>query len=146
MKLVLISKSKEKWSKMAKTKVVQKTHICGIRKLRFKRQVNTPRAVPKEGPFVIFLFFLLLSIKALKRKASLKVILVSLTLTARTVFKIFEKTQAITLDGFAAQQQTSTFRREKCGWLFAKFSAKFNELSFNLKKGKEADRKWLKLK
>ena len=43
---------------MAKTKVVQKTHICGIRRLRFKRQVNTPGAVPKEDPFVIFFIFL----------------------------------------------------------------------------------------
>ena len=82
----------------------------------------------------------------MKRKAFLKVTLVSLTLTARTVFKFFEKTQAIALDGFAAQQQTSSFRLKKCDWLFAKFNAKFNELSFNLKKGKEADKKWLKLK
>ena len=44
-------------------------------------------------------------------------------------FKIFEKMQAISLYWFATQQQTSTFRQQKCGLFYLKFNAEFNELS-----------------
>ena len=44
-------------------------------------------------------------------------------------FKIFEKMQAILLYWFAAQQQTSTLRRQKIGFFYMKFSAAFNRLS-----------------
>ena len=37
--------------------------------------------------------------------------------------------QAISLHWFAAQQQTTTIRRQKRGLLYVKFSAEFNELS-----------------
>ena len=53
-----------------------------------------------------------------------------LTLKARTVLQNFEKIQAILLYWFAAQQQTSTLRRQKIGLLYVKFHAEFNELSF----------------
>ena len=67
-------------------------------------------------------------------KAFLKVSLLSLSLGACTVFKTFEKMQAILLYWFAAQQQTSTLRRQKISLFDAKFSADFNELkSFLLK-------------
>ena len=41
--------------------------------------------------------------------------------------------QAISLYWFAAQQQTSTLTRQKCGFFYLKFSAEFNEISFFLK-------------
>ena len=37
--------------------------------------------------------------------------------------------QAILLYWFAAQQQTSTLRRQKIGLFYLKFNAEFNELS-----------------
>ena len=51
-----------------------------------------------------------------------------LTLKTALFFKIFERTQAISLYWFAVQQ-TSTFRRQTFGLFFLKFSAEFNELS-----------------
>ena len=53
----------------------------------------------------------------------------SLTLRVRTVFKIFEKTQPISLYWFAAQQQTSTSRRQKFDLFYSKLVSEFNELS-----------------
>ena len=53
----------------------------------------------------------------------------SLTLRAHTVFKNFEKRQAILLYWFAAQQQTSTLGWQKFAFFYAKFSAEFNEIS-----------------
>ena len=41
-------------------------------------------------------------------------------------FKLFEKTQAISLYLSAAQQQTSTYRRQKFEWFYPEFSAEFN--------------------
>ena len=38
--------------------------------------------------------------------------------------------QAIWLYWFAAQQQTSTLRRQKVGFFYVKFNAEFNELFF----------------
>ena len=43
--------------------------------------------------------------------------------------KIFEKMQAISLDWFAAQQQTSTLTQKKFGFFYAKFGSEFNEIS-----------------
>ena len=54
--------------------------------------------------------------------------------------------QAISLYGFSAQQQTSTFRRRKFGMLYMKFSVIFNELCRNFKKQQEVAKKLLKLK
>ena len=42
---------------------------------------------------------------------------------------MFEKTQAISLYWFAAQQQISTSRRQKFDVFYSKFSAEFNEFS-----------------
>ena len=55
-------------------------------------------------------------------------------------FKIFEKMQAISLYWFAAQQQTSTLRRQKIGLFYAKFNAEFNGSVFFSK----SNRKWPK--
>ena len=44
-------------------------------------------------------------------------------------FKIFEKTQGISLYWFAAQQQTSTYRRQKFDLFYQEFSAEFNKFS-----------------
>ena len=44
-------------------------------------------------------------------------------------FKNFEKMHALSLYWLAAQQQTSTFRRQKFDFLHSKFSAEFTELS-----------------
>ena len=52
--------------------------------------------------------------------------------------------QAILLQYFAAQQQASTFRRQKLGLFFLKFSAEFNKLSFKFKKQQESDQKMAK--
>ena len=54
-----------------------------------------------------------------------------LTLTAHTVLKLLKKMQTILLYLFAAQQQISTFRRQKIGLFYLKFSAKCIELSLN---------------
>ena len=48
------------------------------------------------------------------------------------VLKLFKNMQAILLYWFAAQQQTSLFRRQEIGLFYVKCSAKFDELSFNL--------------
>ena len=53
--------------------------------------------------------------------------------------------QPISLYWFAAQQQTSTLRGQKCDLFYVKFSAKFNELSLFFKKQQEVAEKWLKL-
>ena len=37
--------------------------------------------------------------------------------------------EAISLDWFAAQQQTSTITRQKFGFFYAKFTEVFNEIS-----------------
>ena len=55
----------------------------------------------------------------------------ALTLRARTV-KIFEKMQVVSLYWFAAQQQTSTSRRQKFDLFDLKFSTEFSELSLKL--------------
>ena len=47
-------------------------------------------------------------------------------------FKMFEKTQAIFLYWFAAQQQIGTLRRQKFGLFYVEFSAEVNELSLFL--------------
>ena len=47
-------------------------------------------------------------------------------------FKIFEKIKVNLLYWFAAQQQTSTFKRQKFGLFYLKFSAEFNELTLNI--------------
>ena len=47
-------------------------------------------------------------------------------------YKIFEKTQAISLYWFTAQQQASTSRRQKFGFFHLKFSVKFNEFSLKV--------------
>ena len=51
---------------MAKTKT---SHICGIQGLRVNRQVKNPRAVSKEGPFAIFLFFFTFWCKKIANKS-----------------------------------------------------------------------------
>ena len=48
-------------------------------------------------------------------KTFVEVILVSLTLRARTLLKIFEIMQAISLYWFAAQHETSTLTNQKLG-------------------------------
>ena len=67
--------------------------------------------------------------KLSKIKAVHELRLVSLTSRDRTAFKIFEEINVISLCWFAAQQQISTFTRQKCDLFYPKFSAKFNELS-----------------
>ena len=47
---------------------------------------------------------------------------------------------------FAAQQQTSTLRRQKISFFYVKFSAEFDELSFFYWKQQDVAKKWLKLK
>ena len=77
---------------MAKTKKLQKTHICGIWGLRVNRQVKHPQALSKESHFVIFGFFFFFSLFNAKRltvKAFLEVTLVSQTPRARHVFSNF---------------------------------------------------------
>ena len=54
--------------------------------------------------------------------------------------------QAISLYWFAAQQQTSTSRRQKNDLFDPKFSAEFNELSLKFSKQQEVAKKCLKLK
>ena len=46
-------------------------------------------------------------------------------------FKDFEKMRAISLYWVAAQEQTGTFRQQKFGLFYLKFSVVFNELSLN---------------
>ena len=116
----------KKWLKLKQSK---RTPIGVVRRLRAKRQVKTLRGAPKEGLFVLFLFFSTFSSKTLKMKAFLEVSLISLNLTARTFLKFFEKMQAILLYWFATRQ-SSTLTRQKFGFLYAKFSAEFNEVSF----------------
>ena len=65
-------------------------------------------------------------------KAFLEVILISLTLRARTVFKIFEKSQPISLFWFAAQQQTTASRRQKFDLFYPEFSSEFKELTLTI--------------
>ena len=76
------------------------------------RDRSTLRGESQKRVLLSFLsYFLLSDAKRSTIKAFLEVGLVLLTLTARTVFfffLVFEKTQAISLDWFAAQQQTST--------------------------------------
>ena len=67
---------------MTKTEKVLKKHICGIRRLRVKRQVKTPRAILLS----IFDSFSLPNAKRLTIKAFFEVTLVSLILRALTVF------------------------------------------------------------
>ena len=74
------------------------------------RDRSTLRGESQKRVLLSFLsYFLLSDAKRSTIKAFLEVGLVLLTLTARTVFffLVFEKTQAISLDWFAAQQQTS---------------------------------------
>ena len=52
----------------------------------------------------------------------------------------------ILLYWFGAQQQTSTFRPQKCGCFYVKFSAESNELGLIFQKQQEVAKKWLKLK
>ena len=54
--------------------------------------------------------------------------------------------QPILIYWFAAQQQTSTSRRQKFDLFYPKFSSKFNELSRKLRKQQEVAKKGLKLK
>ena len=61
-------------------------------------------------------------------KTFFEVTLISLSLRACTV-KIFEKTQSFSLYWFAAQQQTSTCRRQKFDLSYPEFSPEFNERS-----------------
>ena len=82
----------------------------------------------------------------MSKKAFLEVTLVLLTLGARTVFKIFGKTQRISLYWFASQQQTSTSRRQKSDLFYRKLYPEFNELSLVFKKRQQVSEKWLKLK
>ena len=58
----------------------------------------------------------------------------------------FKKTQAISLYRLAAQQQTSTSRRQNFHLFYPKFSAKFNKLSSKFWKWQEVVKKRLKLK
>ena len=44
------------------------------------------------------------------------------------LLKIFKKVAVILLFWFATHQQTSTFRRQRNGFFYTKFNAKFNEL------------------
>ena len=117
------------WLRLKQSK---EPHIRGIWGLWVNRQVNKPREVSKEGPLVIFRFFSLSSANILTVKVFLEVTLVSLSLRVRTVFPNFGKTEAILLYWFAAQQQTSTPRSQKFDFIYAKLSAKLNELSFKL--------------
>ena len=65
-------------------------------------------------------------------KAFLEVSLASLTLEHELFFKAFEKKQVILLYWLAVQQQTSTFRWQKCDLFCLEFKAELNELSLNL--------------
>ena len=58
MNFVFFSKNNRKLPKMAKTKVVRETAKWHRSGAKVKRQVQTPRGVPKEGSFVISGFFL----------------------------------------------------------------------------------------
>ena len=48
-------------------------------------------------------------------------------------FKFFEIMKVTLLHWFAAQQQTSTFRRQKVDSFYPKFSAKLNDLTVNVR-------------
>ena len=63
---------------MAQIKVIQRNAIRGLRRLRVRRQVKTPRGAPKKGSFVFLDSFSLSNTKRLKMKAFLVVSLVSL--------------------------------------------------------------------
>ena len=92
---------------------------------------------------VLFPFFDSFSLSTAKRltiKAFLEVTLVSLTLGKRTVFKIFGKTQAISLYWFPAQQQTSTSRRQKLDSFYSNLVQNLIKLVSSSKN----DRKWPK--
>ena len=54
----------------------------------------------------------------------------------RAILKILEKRPVILLNWFAAQQKTSTFRRQKC-FFYSKVIAQSNELSSSLPKQQE---------
>ena len=47
---------------------------------------------------------------------------------------------------FAAEQQTSTFKWQKFGLFYLKFSAEFNELSLKYWRRQEVTKIWLELK
>ena len=61
-------------------------------------------------------------------------------------FKIFEKIQPISRYWFAAQQQTSTCRRQKFALFYPEFTPEFNELSLMFWTRQEVAKKWVKLK
>ena len=61
----------------------------------------------------------------------------ALTLRARTVFRIFGKTKAISVYWLAVQQQTSTSRQHTFYLFYPKFSEEFNEPSLKLRKQQE---------
>ena len=67
--------------------------------------------------------------KRLSIRAFLEITLVSLTLRVRTVFFEFFKKQPNSLYWFAAEQQTSTSRRQKFDLFYPKFTSEFNERS-----------------
>ena len=68
-----------------------------------------------------------------------------LILKARSGFQNFEKIQAISLYWFAAQQQTSTLRRQEIVFFYVKFHAEFNGLSIFFLKQQEVAKKCQKM-
>ena len=58
--------------------------------------------------------------------------------------KILEKWQVVSLYWFAAQQQTSTFRRQKIDSFYLKFKAELNEFIPKLQKQQEKAQSLLK--
>ena len=52
--------------------------------------------------------------------------IIILTFRARTVYKMFEKKQAILLYWFAEHKQTDTFWWQKLDYFYQKFSTEFN--------------------
>ena len=82
----------------------------------------------------------------MSQKALVEVILVLLTVRARMVFKVLEKTQHISSYWFVVQQKTSTFRRHEFDLFYSKFSPESNKLSVTLENRQQVAKKWLKLK
>ena len=60
--------------------------------------------------------------------------------------KTFEKMQATSLYWFAAQQQTSSFKRQESGFFYASFSSELNEIIMFFLKAAGKDLKMTKTK
>ena len=123
-----VVKATESSKKSLNFKQSRKPHIYDIRCLRLNSRVKNSRKSQRKLYSSFSDSLSLSNSKRLPIKTFFEETLVSLTLEWALSLNIFGKTQPILLYWFAAQQQTSTSIRQKCGFFQPKCYLVFNEL------------------